>query len=442
MTDRTITAPTDNPVGRVNGAHPVGTDWVGVREAGDRAVAEAHRQAATLSVVTDIPTHRPGRHHADPTGPSTDRSPTGRSRATRRVLTGVAVALSVVILAPLTLSAQDLYTWAVSPTGLNLDGPWPFLVPVALDLAAASCIGMTIVSAWRRERSGIFSHLVWVFALVSAFAQYRHGLAERAAGRAQDLWWAMPAFAVLGPFLLEATLHRIRRWARKDAGEQHSGAAGFGSRWLPGVALRETLAAWATSRREGIDKAADAVQFVRDRRAVKALPAVEAVHYAFGAVGSTDVHSARLWLSARGVSVRQADLDDARQATGRPIVARQADSLSPVDERPPGSPAVPPTVAPDSTTVALSPVDPPRPAPVARQVRPTTPRQAVGSKPSPVGKYSAAAVANAADLRKRYPDSLPSDYAGRQATGWSRDRYVSAKVAYLSGADLTREATA
>jgi hypothetical protein len=36
-------------------------------------------------------------------------------------------------------------------------------------------------------------------------------------GRAQDAWWAKPAFALLGPLQLEVTLRRIRRWARQDA---------------------------------------------------------------------------------------------------------------------------------------------------------------------------------------------------------------------------------
>lgn len=383
-----------------------------------------HPTADTLpSRHTDTPTH-PTRQVTPTLSPDTD-TPPRQSRATRRVLIGVSVALGFVILAPLALSGQDLYRWADSPTGLNLDQPWPWFVPVALDLAAAACIGMTIVAVWRRERAGAFGLLVWVFALVSAYGQYRHGLAEKAAGRAQDLWWAMPAFAVLGPLLLEITLYKIRIWARKDAGEQHDAAAGFGRRWLPGVAFWETLQAWAASRREGIAKAADAIQFVRDRAAVRAMPPVEAVHYAFGATQSTDTHRARVWLTVRGVSVTKADLDE---ATGvAPTQPRQdPDTLSaptPTPRRaaPTGDiPTVDRVSAPEATPTA----------PVGRR----TDRRTV----SPVDRHrKTAAVAtlsaaqkNAADLRRRYPDGLPSDYQIRKATGWSPDRVKTARQAY------------
>jgi hypothetical protein len=240
----------------------------------------------------------------------------------RRILVVVAVALGLVILAPLTLSTRDLYDWAASPSGLNLNayepvGWWPVLPPVALDLAAAACIGMTIVCAWRRERPGVFGLLVWLFALTSAYAQYDHGKAQQNAGLAQDAWWAMPAFAILGPLLLEVTLHRLRRWARQESGEQHTGAAGFGIRWLPGVAFRETLSAWAASRREGIARADDAIQFVRDRTHMKRMDPVEALHYAFGALGVVDPHTARVWLAARGVAVDQAAVDTA--TAGLPV---------------------------------------------------------------------------------------------------------------------------
>lgn len=241
----------------------------------------------------------------------TQKPPTTLTRGQRRLLAGVSAALGLVILAPISLSMQDLVAWAESPQHLGLHGPWPYIVPIALDLAAALCIGMTIVAAQRRERPGWFGKLVWVFALGSAYAQYVFGAAEHDAGRAQDKWWAMPAFALLGPLLLDRVLHRTRRWARQEAGEQLTGAAGFGARWLPGVAVVETVQAWAASRREGIPRAADAIQFVRDRKALRRLHPVEALHYAFGALGVVTPHAARVWLSARGVHVTQADVDEA-----------------------------------------------------------------------------------------------------------------------------------
>lgn len=373
-----------------------------------------------LPLPTDPPTH--------PTYRPTDTPdlPTRTSDAMRRVLTGVSVALGAVILAPLALSGQDLYQWAKSPTGLNLDQPWPWLVPVALDLAAAACIGMTIVAVWRRERAGVFGALVWLFALVSAFGQYRHGIAERAAGRAQDLWWAMPAFALLGPLLLEVTLNKIRKWARKDAGEQHVGAAGFGVRWV--VAPLSTLSAWAVSRREGISRADDALRFVQDRRTVKRLAAVEAVHYAFGALRSTDPHEARVWLTARGVSATQADIGAA--------LARHMSPPAPVGMSPD---RVASTDLPtDRQGEVASVVKLTRPAPRHRAPKATA-RRSPTHVGTPVGSHSAAAVTNAADLRRRYPDTLPTDYQIRKATGWSPERVKPARAAYEAGADLTQK---
>jgi hypothetical protein len=184
---------------------------------------------------------------------------------------------------------------------------------------------MTLVAAWRRDRPGVFGLLVWVFALVSAYAQYTHGIAERDAGRAQDAWWAMPAFAVLGPLLLEVTLHRLRKWARQDAEEILTGAAGFGARWL--VAPWSTLSAWAVSRREGIATAPAALQFNRDRKALAGVEPVEALHYAFGACGAVDPHAARVWLAARGVRVDQAAIDAA--TARRPVAPPPASGPAP-----------------------------------------------------------------------------------------------------------------
>jgi hypothetical protein len=228
-------------------------------------------------------------------------------RGPARVLQAVATALGAVIAAPIALSSQDLYRWAAAPRGLGLTWPWPLFVPIALDLAAAACIGMTVVAAWRRDRPGVFGLLVWVFAATSAYAQYEHGIAERDAGRAQDAWWAMPAFALLGPLLLEVTLHRLRRWLRADAREVLTGAAGFGVRWL--VAPWSTLAAWAASRREGISDAWEAITWTRDRRTVRTLPQAEALAYALSVSGGRDLLAARRWLADRGVRVNQRAVD-------------------------------------------------------------------------------------------------------------------------------------
>ncbi len=53
------------------------------------------------------------------------------------------------------------------------------------------------------------------------------------------------------------------------------------------------------------------------------------------------------------------------------------------------------------------------------------------------GKHSAAAITNAAILRATFPKRLTdTDGQIRKATGWSYDRLVAAKAAYLDRADL------
>lgn len=220
--------------------------------------------------------------------------------------------LGAVVLAPIALSFQDLYDWAVSITGLNQPPERAVLVPIALDIAAAACIVMTIIAAiWKRQRAGFFGFMVWIFAGVSAYAQYSHGIAERNAGRAQDAWWAFPLIALLGPLLLEMVLKKFRNWMRKEFGETLDGAAGFGTRWIPFVAFRETAMAWAASRREGIATAIEAIAFVRAQKAIKNLSDQDAIRYAFGELKIHDPHAARIWLQSRGREVGQSAIDQA-----------------------------------------------------------------------------------------------------------------------------------
>ncbi len=275
--------------------------------------------------------------------------------AGRKLLIGVSITLGLVILAPVLLSSTDLYGWG--RTGLGLPRELAWLVPVALDCAAASCIGMTVLAAWRRERPGVFELLVWVFAGTSAWAQYHHGIAPAVRATAPDAYWAYPAFALLGPVLLHVTLSRVRRWARQDTGQIMHGAAGFGSRWLPGVALRETLAAWAASRREGIDGAADSVAYVREVAALRGLAGADALRYAWQALGHRDPYPARVWLQARHVMVTQTDVDAAlaAEAVASVVVpsmpARRQLAAAPVSPAP--AALVPPT--PRAALVARPP---------------------------------------------------------------------------------------
>jgi len=316
--------------------------------------------------------------------PNTAHTPNEHAAANleRRIMAGISIFLAIVILAPVVLSGQDLYHWANTERGLNLAPAFAALAPIALDLAAVVCIGMVIVAAIvRRERPGLFGLLIWVFAGVSAYAQNAHGLAERTAGRAQDAYWFFPAIALLGPLLLEAALHRIRKWARQDAGEQQHGAAGFGNRWLPGVAFRETLAAWAASRREGISRWEDAVAFVRERNALSGLPRVDAVRYAVDALRTNDPYDVRVWLQSRGVSAEQEALDEVfAQLANTPNVIRGTNTpAEQTDEHPADTE---PTTEANEPRTPVATTTERAPANVRPFVRRTTPPSANGSAPA------------------------------------------------------------
>lgn len=167
------------------------------------------------------------------------------------LLTFVALLLGVVIITPIALSSQDLISWAAAPTGLHLPPPWPWLVFISLDAAAGVCVLLSVYCAWRGEPAGIFGLLVWVFALGSAFANYRHATVPSAA---PDAIWFFPAMSITGPALLETVLARLRRWIQRQTGRRGQQVPTFGwRRWIPGIgALRDTYGAWRTALLLGI----------------------------------------------------------------------------------------------------------------------------------------------------------------------------------------------
>jgi hypothetical protein len=186
----------------------------------------------------------------------------GRSKGGRvgasALLGLVTVLLTVVIVTPVALSSQDLIDWAASPGGLNLPGPWPALVFVSLDAAAAVCVLLTVYCAWRGERAGVFGLLVWCFALGSAFANWRHSSAP---GAAPDAVWFFPAMSLAGPALLEAVFGRFRRWAQRDHGRRAKPTPTYGwRRWTPGLgSLRDTYGAYRTALLRGIDTVEESI---------------------------------------------------------------------------------------------------------------------------------------------------------------------------------------
>ncbi len=232
----------------------------------------------------------------------------GATILTRAAATAICAALGTVIIAPIVLSSQDLVRWATSPTGLGLAPHWAWLVFVALDSAAAVCVGMVTVAAWRGESGGAFHGLTWLFSAGSAVANYRHGVTTPA----RDDQYFFPAMSLAGPLLLDVTLARIRRWVRIDAETQLAARPRFGLRWLPGVGFRETLRAWKAALREGIARPADAIAYVREREALTGMTPSDAVHLAVQALaGGEDpvtAYRVRAWLVARGVVVTQEQL--------------------------------------------------------------------------------------------------------------------------------------
>jgi hypothetical protein len=231
----------------------------------------------------------------------------GWERTGRILLAGfIGLALVGVVVAPLALSSGDLVQWARSPQGLGLEDPWPLVVFVALDCAAAVCVGFVVFSAWKGEGAGTFGLLWWLFAGGSALANHRHGETTPASDDA--VFFA--AMSLLGPLLLHTTVQRIRRWVRTDAGEYTPRRAHFGLRWLPGVAFRETLAAWQVSIRWGIPSPSEAVTRVRELRYLEGLDDAGRIRYAAGACHSDDPHELLIWLLGRGLMLSPAAYEE------------------------------------------------------------------------------------------------------------------------------------
>jgi hypothetical protein len=170
------------------------------------------------------------------------------------LITIVGVALSLVIIAPVALSSQDLYKWAGD--GLGLDGPaWRLMVFLALDACAVVCIAVVVIASWISVPAPVFSLLVWLFAIASGFANWRQG----ATSDAPDAQWFFPLMSILGPALLEACLAFLRKVMRRE--QAALGAERLTTaRWL--LAPRSTWSAWRLTvldRRLTVSEALDRV---------------------------------------------------------------------------------------------------------------------------------------------------------------------------------------
>lgn len=156
-----------------------------------------------------------------------------------------AVLLAGLIIAPLSLSGQDIVAWARK--GLGLDGLWPLVVFYSLDATAFICVLVCVYCAYMGTRAGMFFLTVWVIAVLSAYAQYGHNIRDKE--HAPDGWWFFPAMALLAPFMLELVLAKVRAIQRQRRGEAAKPRPKFPLwRWIPGVgSFVETYGAWRVS---------------------------------------------------------------------------------------------------------------------------------------------------------------------------------------------------
>lgn len=199
-----------------------------------------------------------------------------------------AALLAGLIIAPLSLSAQDIIDWA--RTGLNLAGLWPLVVFYSLDATAFICVLICFYCAYMGQSAGMFSITVWAIAVLSAYAQYGHGMRNKE--QAPDGWWFFPAMALLAPFMLELVLRKVRAVQRQRRGLSAKTRPKFPIwRWLPGIgSFVETYGAWRVSLLMNLETYDQCIQEYRrlcPSGGLKVLAAMRAVQQA-AAIAETE----------------------------------------------------------------------------------------------------------------------------------------------------------
>lgn len=228
----------------------------------------------------------------------------------RWIVAVIGVALGVVILAPVALSFGSLVDWASD--ALNLSGPWPYVVPVALDAAALLCMALTFHAVTHAESAAFPRALVWAFAVASAAANYRHGISI-----SPDAAIFFPAMPLAAALLLEVTLRRVRRTILAQLGVTERPLARFRAvRWVRFPA--ETFAAWSAAVEHGLSSPAEALAVATGRdpvdpsavavavrsRTLAALPSDAArARHAADAAGTSDPGAVAAWLADHGAPV-------------------------------------------------------------------------------------------------------------------------------------------
>ncbi len=173
----------------------------------------------------------------------------------------IAISLIAVVIAPPTLSAQDILDWARldSPdAGLGLGGNWPWVVFLALDFSAAVCVLVSLYCAFRDESPGWFGFGVWMFAAMTAYANWSFNSVPGAPG---DGVWFFPLMSVVGPVMLHWMIKKIRSWTRESAGGKRGSRPKFGlSDWMPmSGSPQATFGAWRVGGMLGISVPDDAL---------------------------------------------------------------------------------------------------------------------------------------------------------------------------------------
>jgi hypothetical protein len=265
---------------------------------------------------------------------------------------GTWVLLLVVAAPPVISSARNLYT--LGHRQLDLPGHWALLVPLSVDAAALLCVFLTLRAVHAGQSAGMARGLVIAFAGMSSWLGYQ----EAALIGTQAARVFYPVMPVAAAVLLDMVIRHRRRDALERLGALEPALPRFRAlRWI--VAPGETRRAWAAGVRHGVTDPAACLAFVREVDALRPLAPVDAVHYAFRAVGAVDHFAARAWLAARGVHVDQASLDAATSDRPRPPrhVPAVSASSAPMLATDPA-----PVPAPDTTTVPA-----PAPLPIPMQ---------------------------------------------------------------------------
>ncbi|MDX2689291.1 DUF2637 domain-containing protein [Streptomyces scabiei] len=224
------------------------------------------------------------------------------------LLGAIAFTLSIVVISPIALSSQDLVKWASSSVGLGLSGFWPYVVFIALDAAAALCIALTMHAAYRGESGGAAHFLVWIFAGMSAFANYSHSVDSVA----RDSIWFFPSMSILGAVLLEVVIRRVRRLAKANAGVYENQLPHFRVlRWI--IAREETWNAFKSAVINGHMTPQQAIESVRtekqvDNAALAGMTKADAIRNAFSALGTYDSPEVSAWLASKGIDVHRAQI--------------------------------------------------------------------------------------------------------------------------------------